>query len=65
MNKKGELLRYLGSKHKLAPWIVSFFPEHKFYTESFGATGAVLLKSLHFLRFTMTCMTGLLIFFLF
>lgn len=44
MNKKGELLRYLGSKHKLAPWIVSFFPEHKFYTESFGATGAVLLN---------------------
>lgn len=44
MNTKGGLLRYLGSKHKLAPWIVSFFPEHKFYTESFGATGAVLLN---------------------
>lgn len=34
---------FVGSKYKMADWIISHLPEHKTYVEVFGGTGAVLL----------------------
>jgi DNA adenine methylase len=33
------LVRYHGGKWVLAPWILSFFPEHRAYTEPYGGGG--------------------------
>lgn len=38
------IVRYHGGKWKLADWIISHFPHHRIYTETFGGGGSVLLK---------------------
>lgn len=37
-------LRYHGAKWILAPWIISYFPPHRIYTEVFGGGAGVLLR---------------------
>jgi DNA adenine methylase len=38
------VLRYHGGKWRLAPWIISLFPEHNRYLEPYGGGGSVLMR---------------------
>ena len=38
------VVRWLGGKYRLAPWIISHFPKHKGYLEPYGGGGSVLLQ---------------------
>lgn len=38
------VLRYLGGKWRLAPWLLGFMPAHRIYVEPYGGGASVLLR---------------------
>jgi DNA adenine methylase len=41
---KHPLIRYHGSKWRIANWIISYFPKHRIYIEPFGGSASILLN---------------------
>lgn len=44
INTNRPVMRYPGAKFSLASWIISHFPPHDIYTETFGGGAAVLMQ---------------------
>lgn len=44
VKKARPVLRYHGGKWRIGTWIISYFPEHRIYTEAYGGGASVLLK---------------------
>lgn len=44
MTISAPVIRYHGSKFRLAPWIIERLPEHTCYVEPFGGAGGVLMQ---------------------
>lgn len=47
MSEINTLLKYPGSKWRIAEWIINHFPEHKVYCEPFFGSGAVFFNKEH------------------
>lgn len=44
MTISAPVIRYHGSKFRLAPWVIEHFPPHTCYVEPFGGAGGVLMQ---------------------